>query len=156
MKKHGHRWKHGHSNGGFSYRGGTPTYKTWAGIIARCNNKNNKTWNHYGKRGIKVCKRWLIFENFLKDMGVRPAGKSIERINNDGDYKPSNCKWATPKEQALNRRGTRWVSFGGKRLCIKDWGNLLGVGHSMLRYRLNHGWTIRDALTFPLMKNQHG
>lgn len=83
---------------------GTPTYRTWASIIQRCTNTNSTGWHKYGARGIKVCDRWRIYLNFLEDMGERPQGKSIDRINNEGNYEPSNCRWATPYEQTHNRR----------------------------------------------------
>lgn len=78
-------------------------YKIWASMIQRCTNPKTSHYHRYGGRGIKVCERWLIFENFYADMGERPEGMTLERINNDGDYKPSNCKWATHKENCNNR-----------------------------------------------------
>jgi len=98
-KVHGHRKR---------AEGPTPTYNSWAGMIQRCTNSNNKKWPEYGGRGISICDRWLTFENFLADMGERPDGTTIDRYpDNDGDYEPGNCRWATPKQQANNRRVAR-------------------------------------------------
>ena len=92
--------RHGHSAGGKTSK----TYQSWFAMIQRCTNKNNKRYEHYGGRGISVCERWLKFDNFLKDMGDRPDEMTIDRINVNGDYEPSNCRWADSKTQSLNKQ----------------------------------------------------
>jgi hypothetical protein len=99
------RVKHGHG-----YR--TPTYNSWDGMKQRCLNPRNPNYPSYGGRGITVCERWVSFENFLADMGERPAGLSLDRVDNDGGYEPGNCRWATRSEQQRNRRRSAYFDRG--------------------------------------------
>ena len=101
-KQNNQGFKHGHCSSGIS-----PTYNSWAAMHGRCKYPKTRSYEHYGGRGISVCERWGDFANFLEDMGERPVGTSLDRIDADGNYEPGNCRWATDAEQRANRRGTR-------------------------------------------------
>jgi hypothetical protein len=124
-------------------------YKSWCNMKGRCNNPNNHKYHSHGGRGIKVCERWQnSFENFYADMGKKPTrGYSIERVDNDGDYCPENCIWATIKVQGKNTRTNVYVEIGGVRLNLTDWCIELGIPKWRLTelYRPGRGKTIRSA-----------
>lgn len=134
---------------GLSY---TPEFKTWVSMIERCKN-TGRTWQVYhGARGIKVCDRWLVFENFLADMGHRPSPQhSIDRIDNDGDYTPDNCRWATPKQQSANTHRNVRFTYNGITMCLSEWERAVGLKRSSLSHRLTAGWTFERALTTPML-----
>ena len=126
-------------------------YKIWTDIKKRCSNKNNKGFKNYGGRGITVCKRWLSFENFFVDMGKRPSSKySIDRIDNDKGYSKENCRWATAKEQANNRRSNRLLTFDSKTQNIKQWAFEKRIRYATLYARIKKGWSTEKALTTPV------
>lgn len=118
-------------------------------MLGRCTNPNNRDFVLYGGRGIRVCARWSAsFESFLADMGERPTKRhSIDRIDNNGDYEPGNCRWATPLEQNRNRRNTRLVTFKGETLALAEWSQRTGIAYHTLKSRLLKGWDSARALT---------
>lgn len=144
--KHNPRVK---THGGSRGKSGTPEWRTWRAMRTRCNNPNDVFYHKYGGLGVKVCKRWQdSFENFLSDMGNRPTIKhSIERIDVNGDYEPNNCKWASPLEQANNKRNTVKATYNGKTKSIADWARELGCGYFQLydRLRKNRNLTVEEA-----------
>lgn len=120
---------------------GTPEYVSWSGMIARCMSPTNPAFPRYGGRGISVCERWLVFERFFEDMGPKPSARhSIDRINNDGNYEPGNCRWASSLEQQANRSSTRLVT-----LTLGALSRISGVDHKKLWRRLRAGWTVEEA-----------
>ena len=130
-------------------RRGTPEYRSWACMKTRCTNKRIRDWDLYGGRGIRVCRRWLnSFENFLADVGPKPGPDfSLERLDNDKDYRPGNVVWGTKQAQSRNRRGNVIWSFRGEKRCIAAWANKLLIHENTLRSRVfQQGWTIAEAL----------
>lgn len=110
-----------------------PTYISWSNMWQRCRNPKHPDHHNYGGRGIKVCERWSSFENFLADMGERPVGRTLERMNTDGDYEPGNCRWATHREQMRNVRKNLWITHEGETMILTDWSRRLGIDAGTLR-----------------------
>ena len=128
----------------------TGLYRVWLSMRRRCENPSDPSFKNYGGRGIKVCDRWnRSFEAFVADMGERPASAlTVERIDNDGNYEPGNCKWATRQEQARNQRSNRLIEHDGRVQCLARWAEEFGIGASCLRRRLDvQGLPIAEALT---------
>ena len=131
----------------------TVEFNAWNAMKGRCYNIRNHAYSHYGGRGIIVCDRWLnSFEHFLADMGQRPTSRhSIDRINNDGNYEQSNCRWATDTQQANNTRRSLCYEFDGESLPLSDWSVRLGIKTATLRARLNvYSMPIDEAFTRPV------
>lgn len=126
----------------------TPTYKSWVAMKRRCIEPSRIF--HHG-RGITYCERWESFENFLSDMGERPKGKTIDRIDNNGNYEPSNCRWSTMREQAGNRRNSVKLFFNEKLLSVHDWSDITGIPIATIRARVSrYGWSVEKSLTTPV------
>lgn len=117
----------------------TPEYSVWGSMISRCSNKAKRNYHDYGGRGIRVCARWQSFENFLEDMGPRPDGMTIDRKDNNGNYEPGNCRWATRKEQANNTRRSRLITLGDITLTAVQWSEKLQIRPGTIRQRLHRG-----------------
>ncbi|MEV5950427.1 hypothetical protein [Streptomyces sp. NPDC051993] len=127
---------------------GTRVHFTWMSMISRTTNPNNHAYHRYGGRGIRVCDRWLAFPNFYADMSpTYQEDLSIDRIDNNGDYEPSNCRWATPKEQQRNKSSNRFIEWRGESRVLADWVDRTGISESTIRRRLERGWSVERALT---------
>lgn len=132
-RTHGHSW--------------TPTWKIWIGMLARCSEKaRGVSAARYFERGIRVCERWRSFENFLADMGERPDGMQIDRIDNDGNYEPGNCRWATQRQNCRNRRTNRMLTMHGETLSMAEWADRTGMSMFTIATRLSRGWPVERAL----------
>ncbi len=137
--------KHGHARPGRI----SPEYRTWMSMHRRCYDQNDVSYHSYGGRGITVCKSWFKFEIFLSDMGRRPNGATIERKDNNQGYSPDNCRWATAREQARNRRTNRVITAFGETMCFKDAAKRYGLSLGCLTARLRV-MAPEEALTKPL------
>src|SRR5690349_9748447 len=147
--KHNYRHGHGYGPNGKS----TPTYTAWSAARGRCHNPNNKQYPRYGGRGIEMCQAWRdSFDSFLADMVGVPPALTLDRINNDQGYEAGNCRWATVKQQARNRRSSHLVTYDGITKPLIEWAEQYGLRHGTLHYRLTHGWSVHDALTGPKRK----
>lgn len=140
------------------FKTNTPEYRIWRGMKSRCYNSNERAYPRYGGRGIKICDRWMdSFENFLSDMGERPSKDySIDRICNDGDYSPENCRWATRKEQASNYSRNVLVEYKGETKTLKDWCDQFGLNYGTTRARLKiYEYTPEEAFNKGYMERKH-
>lgn len=128
-----------------------PEYKVWQAMLHRCRTPTAKAYKNYGARGIAVCDRWLTFSNFLADMGSRPSPEhSLDRIDNDGNYVPGNCRWATVVEQVRNTRRKRMITHNGETFPLWKWAEITGFDTKTIAARLRRGWSESRALTEPL------
>ena len=127
----------------------TPTWNVWQSMLRRCETPSATYYRHYGGRGITVCQRWKKFEHFLADMGERPPGLELDRINNDGNYEPKNCKWSSKYDQCNNRRCNRIIVFAGQRKTLSEWARSVGLRAGTLAGRLKSKWDMERALLAP-------
>lgn len=131
-------------------------YRTWCSMRQRCDNKNNHAYSHYGARGIKVCKRWRLFKNFIADMGRKPySNYSIERKNNNGHYEPGNCIWLPRTEQNRNTRQSVFVTYQGRRVLLSDIAIKLGLNPQSVLQRHRRGETLEDTLSLVSLRKRN-
>ena len=130
----------------------SPIHNLWSGMRNRCNNPNNRKYERYGARGIRVCDEWdssyEAFRDWCLANGYR-RGLTIERLDVDGDYSPENCIFATQKVQQNNRSNNHRITYNGATRTMSEWADLLGMSYKMLEHRLNRGWTVDEAFTIP-------
>lgn len=125
----------------------SPEYYSWLAMLQRCLYPSHKAYHRYGGRGITICDRWREFRNFLEDMGPRPKGASLDRINNNGNYEPGNCRWATSEQQMLNQSVTFRVSLNGKSVALRRESRRRGLNpHKVYKRITQLGWSPEEAL----------
>jgi len=129
----------------------TPEWSIWQTMIKRCGNPGAKGYQDYGGRGIRVCESWRKdFRAFIRDVGPRPSPRhSLDRLDTDGNYEPGNVRWATPIEQARNKRNNRVITIGGTRRTLAEWSEVSGIRYTTIRERLRRGWSASRAVTEP-------
>lgn len=128
-----------------------PLLRIWLGMKSRCYDAGNKRYRNYGGRGITVCDRWLdSFDSFVEDMGERPSGYTLDRINNDGNYEPSNCRWVTKLVNNRNKSNNIYMVFMGIRFCLAELAALMGLSGKACSKRLKNGWPLTGAMLFPV------
>lgn len=128
----------------------TRVYKLWTSMYSRCHIPSATGYSNYGGRGIRVCDRWRVFEAFLSDMGMPGNEQSLDRIDNDGDYEPGNCRWVAPAEQRRHQRDLKYVTIGGEKHCLAVWAARNGVTYDAARSRIARGWDHVRAVTEPV------
>lgn len=126
----------------------TPLFIIWKSMRQRCGKPRSPHYRNYGARGIKVCDRWTVFANFAADMGPRPDGLVLDRIDNDGNYEPGNCRWTTRKANQRNRRDNRLLTCGGVTKTLAEWAEITGLGEA-LKARIKRGWNPERAINTP-------
>jgi hypothetical protein len=122
-----------------------PLYATWKLMRQRCRSQKNHKYKNYGARGITIDPAWDSFEQFVFDMGPRPTGTTLDRLDNNGPYSKANCRWATQEEQQNNRSNNRRITFGGETRTMAEWCVQTGIPETTLRFRLNRGWPLERA-----------
>lgn len=135
----------------------TPTHRSWRNMVHRCTKPSDSSYCRYGALGVTVCARWLEpkgqgFLNFLSDIGERPAGMTLDRIDNKNGYEPGNCRWATSRQQQNNRSTTKFLEYGGARKSLGEWSAETGIDFGVLAFRVKAGWSAERALTEPVRK----
>ena len=143
-KKHGHAIKNKESK----------IYASWKSMIQRCTNKNNKRYKDYGGRGITICERWLKFNNFLEDMGEKPKGLTLDRINNNRGYCKGNCKWSSYMSQMRNTRRNNLIIIDGQTMCVEDACKKYNIKSKTAHTRIKRGWTTEEVFRTPARKRR--
>ena len=134
---------------------GSPLFKVWSAMMRRCYNQKDKRFSRYGGRGIKVIEHWHSVRNFIDDMTDGYAtGLTLDRIDNDGNYEPNNCKWSTTKQQTRNYSRNVILEHDGRRMCVVDWAIVSGIPATVLYDRVARGWSAHKCLTQPVKHNR--